>query len=112
MTGWVYDSEQTGLFTVLKDYEVEELRFLWKKGDFGTSREVYDAANKALKTKTISRASVINSLNSLVKLGVLEYSETTGKGGHRGLYKAAMSEEKLKQHISKTLNESMKSNLF
>jgi predicted transcriptional regulator len=97
--------------TVFKDYEVEELKYLGQKASKATSREVYVAVNLAMGEGSISRASIINSLNRMVELGILNYSEVTGKGGHRGLYSPTMQESKLKEFIVSRLTESMRLNL-
>lgn len=109
MSNWQFDSNGKGLMTVFKDYEVEELRFLWSLDRPGSSREVYDAVNKI---RTISRASVINSLNRMVELEVLDYSEVTGKGGHRGLYRPKMDEKGLRKFVAAKVTDSIKANLL
>jgi len=109
MANWVYDSKGNGLSTVFFDYEIEALHFLWtKRGEYKTSREVWQQVSRKL---TISRASIINSLNKMAKMNVLEYKETTGKGGHRGLYAATKSEDELRRQISEELSHSIKNNL-
>ena len=52
--------------------------------------------------QTISRASIINSLNALVDDGVLGYHEITGKGGHRRIYKPLFDENGFKRFIAET----------
>jgi len=52
--------------------------------------------------QTISRASIINSLNALVDDGVLGYHEITGKGGHRRIYKPKFDENGFKRYIAET----------
>jgi len=65
MSDWVYDSNKQGLETVFFDYEVEALRLLWgRSGEYLTSREVWQSVSEKL---TISRASIINSLNRMAK---------------------------------------------
>ena len=109
MADWRYDSNKQGLETVFFDYEVEALRLLWGRGgEYLTSREVCQHVNEKLK---ISRASIINSLFRMKNLGILEYKETTGKGGHRGLYAAAMSEAEVRKRIAEDLTHSIKKNL-
>ena len=44
-------------------------------------------------------------------LGILEYKETTGKGGHRGLYAATMSEAEVRRRIVEELTHSIRKNL-
>ncbi len=95
----------SGFDSVLKPYQVEAMRYLWTKTEEGgSSRDVYEAVNKAMEGKqTISRASIINSLNALVDDGVLDYHEITGKGGHRRIYKSIYDESGFKTYIAETL---------
>ncbi len=96
---------EDGFNAVLKPYQIEAMKYLWtypSKG--GSSREVYEAVNDALPDgKTISRASIINSLNALVDDGVLGFHEITGKGGHRRIYKAVYDESGFKRYIAETV---------
>ena len=109
MVDWVYYSKEQGLSTVFFNYEIEALHILWgRSGEYLTSREVWQQVSKKL---TISRASIINSLNRMTKSGVLDYKETTGKGGHRGLYAATKSEAELRRMITGELTQSIKENL-
>jgi len=98
------DLGKTGFNMVLKPYQIEAMKYLWtvpEKG--GSSRDVYVAVNEALTgIQTISRASIINSLNALVDDGVLGYHEITGKGGHRRIYKPNYDEDGFKGYIAKT----------
>jgi len=41
------------------------------------------------------------------KMGVLKRVEKTGKGGHRWIYSPAMNESEFKQHIARTILESL-----
>ena len=109
MAEWQYDSKKEGLATVFFDYEIETLRLLWsRRGEYLSSRQVWENINKKMN---ISRASIINSLNRMAKAGILEYKETTGKGGHRGLYAASSDEGKLRKRIADELSENIKRNL-
>jgi len=56
-----------------------------------------------LQGETISRASVINFLESMKEMGVLKGDEKTGKGGHRWIYSPAMNEAEFKRFIAETL---------
>ena len=108
MADWKFDSTEHGLLTVFFDYEIESLRYLGSlKGEYASSREVWTHVNGI---QTISRASIINSLNRMSRIGVLKYKEITGKGGHRGLYSPAMNENELKKHIADELIESIRKN--
>ena len=75
----VMDPSKSGFEKVLRDYQVEALRIVWNKDGGGvTSREAYLHVNKELGgVKTISRASIINFLNSMCDEGVLNYEEET-----------------------------------
>jgi predicted transcriptional regulator len=109
MSGWEYDSRKQGLATVFFDYEIEALHLLWTKtGEHLSSREVWQHVSAKMQ---ISRASIINSLNRMVKSGVLDYQETTGKGGHKGLYAVTKSEDELRKQIAHELSTSIKQNL-
>lgn len=97
------DTSSEGLEMVLKDYQEAALRYLWRlDGGGASSRDVWVQVNEDLKGKrTISRASIINFLNSMVDEGVLNYTETTGKGGHRRIYSAKYNEAGFKEYIAK-----------
>ena len=99
------DVGENGFNMVLKPYQIEAMKYLWSNADVGrSSREVYDAVNDELPGgKSISRASIINSLNALVEDGVLSFHEITGKGGHRRIYKAVYDESGFKQYIAETV---------
>jgi predicted transcriptional regulator len=99
------DTASEGLAMVLKDYQEEALKYLWRlNGDGASSRDVWVQVNKDLEGKrTISRASIINFLNSMVDEGVLNYIETTGKGGHRRIYSAKYDEAEFKQFVAETV---------
>jgi predicted transcriptional regulator len=99
------DTASEGLEMVLKDYQEAALRYLWRlDGGGASSRDVWVQVNEDLKGKrTISRASIINFLNSMVDEGVLNYTETTGKGGHRRIYSAKYDEAGFKEYIAKVV---------
>jgi predicted transcriptional regulator len=98
------DTAGEGLAMVLKDYQEEALRFIWEnKGEGASSREVWNHVNKAMKNKTISRASIINFLNAMVDEGVLNYIEITGKGGHRRIYSTKLDEAGFKKYVAETV---------
>ena len=86
---------------VLKDYQEDALKYIWgKKGEGSSSRDVWNQVNKTLKTRSISRASIINFLNAMVDEGVLNYKEITGKGGHRRIYSLKLDEAQFKQYVA------------
>jgi DNA-binding PadR family transcriptional regulator len=99
------DTSSEGLAMVLKDYQEVALQYLWRlNGEGASSRDVWMQVNEDLKgQRTISRASIINFLNSMVDEGVLDYTEITGKGGHRRIYSAKYNEAEFKEYIAKVV---------
>jgi len=97
-----FDTGEDGLRTVVKEYQEVALRYLWRlDGEGASSRDVWVNVNKDLMGKsTISRASIINFLNRIVDEGALNYTEITGKGGHRRIYSARYDEEGFKQYVA------------
>ena len=99
------DTANHGLAMVLKDYQEVALYYLWRiDGKGASSRDVWMQVNDDLAGKrTISRASIINFLNSMVDEGVLNYTEITGKGGHRRIYSAKYNEAEFKEYVAKVV---------
>jgi predicted transcriptional regulator len=99
------DTANDGLAMVLKDYQEVALYYLWRiDGKGASSRDVWMQVNDDLAGKrTISRASIINFLNSMVDEGVLNYKEITGKGGHRRIYSAKYNEAEFKEYVAKVV---------
>ncbi len=105
----VLDPSKTGFEKVLRDYQIEALKMIWgSTGEGVTSREVYLHVNKVLgDNKSISRASIINFLNSMCDEGVLNYEEETCKGGMRRKYSPGVDEEGFKIFIAKSVFDSL-----
>ncbi len=106
---FVLDPRAPGLSKVLRDYQQEALRFIWKSEGKGlTSRVVYTHVNKRLDVgKSISRASIINFLNAMVEEGVLDYVEETAKGGYRRVYSAKLDEVGFKRELAESFVSSL-----
>jgi predicted transcriptional regulator len=102
-----FDTSETGLRAVLKDYQEIALRAIWATPEGLGSKAVWDRVNAELKPNTVSRASVINFLESMREAGVLKGDEKTGKGGHRWIYSPSMNEAEFKQYIARTILESL-----
>ena len=95
-----FDSDKSGLEMFFKEWQVESLHYLWSIQPEGVnSRAVWENVNESLQG-SISRASIINYLNEMVNEGLLTYTEKTGKGGHRRIYRIAFNEEEFKAHIA------------
>jgi hypothetical protein len=104
----VIDPSKKGLEKVLRDYQIEALNIIWNSDNKGmTSREVYQAVNRSLKNKTISRASIINFLNDMVDENVLKYEEETCKGGTRRKYFTGLDETGFKKHVAEVVFKSL-----
>ena len=64
--------------------------------------------NKDLMGKrTISRVFIINFLNLMVDEGMLDYTEITGKGGHRRIHSAKYDEAGFKRYVAKKIISKM-----
>jgi Fe2+ or Zn2+ uptake regulation protein len=102
--GWemdlILDLSETGLEMFFKPYQIASLDLLWNNEESLSSRQVWEQVNETL-SGTISRASIINFLNASVENGLLDYFETTGKGGYRRIYSSKLS----KTEASKFLTE-------
>lgn len=105
----VLDPSKSGFEKVLRDYQIEALKMVWKNvGKPVTSREVYQHVNKAMGgDKSISRASIINFLNSMCDEGVLAYEEETCKGGMRRKYSPGLDEDGFKKYIARSVFDSL-----
>ena len=102
--GVIFNKDKDGFQTIMKDYQEMALRFVLDSGEGLTSREVWVGVNKGFGgSRTISRASIINFLNSMCEEGVIEYEEETAKGGRRRRYFPGIGEEGLKRQVAKEI---------
>ena len=83
--------ENEGLDCIFKPYQKQIMEYLWKSDKPERSFVVWHG----IGANTISRASIINSLHWLTDLGFLTMTTKTGKGGHRGLFKAKLTQEEI-----------------
>jgi len=99
------DTSEEDLRMILKDYQELALRYLWRlDGEGASSRDVWVQVNKDLKGMgSISRASIINFLDSMADEGILTFTETTGKGGYRRIYSMKYDEAGFKEHIARVV---------
>ena len=104
----LFNPDSDGLGKVFRDYQEEALRLVWNRGSEGViSREVWSQVNQNLNGKTISRASIINFLNSLVDEGVLDFDERTGKGGYHRVYRPKLDENEFKKFLAEMVISSL-----
>ncbi len=106
---FTFETGGEGLRKVLRDYEEEALRYVWSlEGGGAGSREVWTHVNGALKgTRTVSRASIISFLNHMAEQGVLDYTEVTGKGGRRRIYRARLDEGGFRKAVVRAVMDSL-----
>ena len=98
------DLTETGLEMFFKPYQIASLDLLWNSNEHLSSRMVWEKVNDVLPG-TISRASIINFLNASVETGLLDYVETTGKGGYRRLYTSKLSKPETSKYLSEIVTE-------
>lgn len=101
------DLTETGLNMFFRPYQIASLDLLWNNEEHLSSREVWEKVNQVLPG-TISRASIINFLNASVENGLLEFKETTGKGGYRRLYTPKRNKNETARYLSKIVQDQLK----
>jgi Fe2+ or Zn2+ uptake regulation protein len=100
------DLTEKGLEMFFKPYQIASLELLWNHKETLSSRQVWDQVNEVLPD-TISRASIINFLNASVENGLLDFVETTGKGGYRRLYSPKLSKNETSEYLSKIVTDQL-----
>ena len=99
------DLSETGLAMLFFPYQIVSLDILWNSEENLNSRQVWQMANEKLRPRIISRASIINFLNASVEHGILNYVETTGKGGYRRLYSPKFTKPETSTFLAEKVNE-------
>ena len=100
------DLMETGFNMFFRPYQIAALDLLWNSDEHLSSRVVWEKVNESLPG-TISRASIINFLNASVENGLLEFKETTGKGGYRRLYTSKWSKDETAKYLSKIVKDQL-----
>ncbi|MCW4051519.1 MAG: hypothetical protein NWE89_17500 [Candidatus Bathyarchaeota archaeon] len=101
------DLTQTGFEMFFRDYQVEILKVLWNSDGELASKEVWEKVSSKLESGRISRASVINSLNAFVEMGILDGEPEPCKGGYRMLYTSPLNEEEVWAFLSKMVHDKL-----
>jgi hypothetical protein len=101
----VIDTKKEGLEMVYSEWEVPLYRKLLGEDIEMNSRIAWEFLQDELEPQTISRASVINSLNDNVDEGILGFRRKSGKGGYHRIYKRKMT---IKQFYKYLYNEAKK----
>ena len=81
-----FDLAEEELHCVLKPYQAELMRFLWKTQTPQDSRAVTEYIKSVDIEGAKSRAAVIFFLNYMVDEGFLDYVERPTKGGYKRVY--------------------------
>lgn len=109
LVSFVFNTEKTGLETLMRDYQVICMRYMWEVGDKGAnSGKAWVHVSKVLleQDKTISRASIIFFLNDMVDKGALDFISKSGKGGYHRVYFPLQDEKGFKEYaIQKILTK-------
>ena len=100
------DLTETGFEMFFRPYQIIVLDLLWSSDEYLSSREVWEKVNEKL-TGRISRASIINFLNASVENDLLEFTETTGKGGYRRLYTPKRSKDETAEYLSNFVKDQL-----
>ena len=104
----IIDTEKEGLEMTHHEWEVPLYNKLLTEEDLEMiSREAWKFLLEELKPQTISRASVINSLNAHVDEGILKFREKTGKGGYHRVYSRNMTLDEYYKHIANQVNQAL-----
>ena len=99
LSGWKLDAGQKGSRIIFRDYQKAIVTVLAedRKKSWGSGAMWNEIKRRGI---TISRASVIFFLNFLVRDGLAEFEDATGKGGHHKLYRIPVSSDEMKKHIA------------
>ena len=103
---WKINTGKTGIDAVLKPYQLALIEYVihCEKGVISSDAH----ANLEFQGHQISRASVINYLKKLASAGIIDASESTGKGGYRGVYAARLSFPEIIQKITQDILSSLR----
>ena len=107
MNGLEFDTSLTGFSAVLKDWQLKVMKVVWGTPEGANSRMVWTKVLPILNGETISRASVINFLESMREMGVISGKDATGKGGHHWVYYPKLNEAEFKKLIADRMIESL-----
>ena len=103
----IFNPEQKGLAKILRDYQQEALKSVWKNSEKGlTTREVCEYVNRKIDG-SISRASIINFLKAMADEGVLDFKERSGKGGFHRVYTPRLNESEFSRYVAQTMISSL-----
>ncbi len=97
--------KETGLNMFFNPYQIASLESAWESKKPLSTLQVWKQVNEKLLPRTISRASIINFLNASVDNGLLDFVESTGKGGYRRLYSAKFTKSEASTFLAERVRE-------
>jgi len=103
------DFAKTGLESCFKPYKVLMLMHAWAtltQEEPEGSGKLWLKVNELLPDgETKSRASVIFAANDFVDMGIWDFRDATGKGGHHRLYYPLLSQEEFWGRLAETVKQ-------
>lgn len=106
MSTFLLDPTEEGLRKIHRDYEVLALHAVWSSTEGILSREIWNKVKKQMDDP-VSRSTIIKFLQKASDREVIGYDLETCKGGHRRRYYPKMSEDEYREHIVRTVVESL-----
>ena len=102
---WKIDTTKTGMEAILKPYQYGIIMHILDKKDGIKSGDMH--AHLELEGYTISRASVINYLQTLQKNGIIIQIAESGKGGIHQVYSAKLNFKEILTNIVETVMDKL-----
>jgi len=108
----VIDTSKKGLEMIFKEWEAPLYKKLLSEDIEMITLEAHEYVLDQIFPQTRSRAAVIFSLQEYAEKGILKASETTGKGGHRGVFSRNMTLKEFWQYVADQVNEALEPHLY
>ncbi len=93
-----FDLKNHGLHRVMKPYQAEIMRYIWKKEETTSGKACSHLQGLDDPELKRSRAAVILALNLMVSEGLLGCREESGKGGYHKVYYPVHENEGVFRH--------------
>jgi len=101
------DTSKKGLEMIFKEWEVPLYKKLLTEDVEMITREAWEYILDQIYPQTLSRASVIFSLQEYAEKGILKASEITGKGGYRGVFSRNMTLDEFWQYVKNQVDQAL-----
>jgi hypothetical protein len=109
----IFKLDKKGLDTVLLPWQAELMKLIWSNGGEIDSRTAHNRLRNS--TTPVSRASTINFLDKMTEEGLLDYRETTTKGGWKRIYRPSLiapDEEGFRKALADRIFERVRTELL